>query len=349
MEIETYGTMPDGTEVRRFTLSNRQGAELSIIEYGATITDLLVPDSEGNPTNVVLGYRTLEDYMKGDMFFGATVGRVAGRITDGRFTLGGEEYELEVNDPPNHLHGGSKALDKRIWSGEPVESEEGESVVFRYRSPDNEQGYPGTVDFEVQFSLAADAPRIRIDYHAETDEPTPISMTNHAYFNLDGPDAETADDNRLMIDADEYVPCDEDLTLQGRVEPVEGKPVDLREPKRLGEVIPRLHLEHGDNYMVRRTRGDRKLKHVARASSSRTDIELDVSTTADCLQFFGGQYIDPEPPRRDGTPHNPRAGFCLETQEYPDGVNDPEICDIITTPDDPYTQTTIWEFSADQE
>ncbi len=152
-----------------------------------------------------------------------------------------------------------------------------------------------------------------------------------------------------MIEADEYVPCDDDLTLLGRVEPVDGKAADFREPKRLGEVIPDLHLEHGDNYMVRRTRGDRELKHVARASSSRTGIELDVSTTADCIQFFGGKYIQPAPPRRDGTPHAPRAGFCLETQEYPDGVNHPEICDIITTPDKPYTQTTVWAFSAHQK
>ncbi len=332
------------------TLSNRQGAELSIIEYGATITDLLVPDREGKLTNVVLGYRDLDDYRDGNMFFGATIGRVAGRLTEGQFTLNGNEYELEINDPPNHLHGGSQALDKRVWNGEAEETDQGESAVFRYRSPDGEQGYPGTVDFTVRFTLSSDTPRVRIDYHAETDEDTPISMTNHSYFNLDGPEADTADENVLMIDADEYTPCDDELTLLGEVEPVDGKPVDLREPKRLGDVTPNLHLEHGDNYMVpREERGNRKMKHVARASSPRTGIRLDVSTTSDCIQFFGGEYIEPEPPRRDGTPHKPRAGFCLETQEYPDGVNHPEICDIITTPDDPYTQTTIWEFSAEQK
>lgn len=273
--------------------------------------------------------------------------RVAGRITGGRFSLGGATYELERNDPPNHLHGGSNALDKRVWRGEPETTPEGEAVVLRAHSPDGDQGYPGNADFELRVLAEAGANALRLEYRVRVDVPTPISPTNHTYFNLDGPGAATADDNHLRIDADAYTPCDDKLTLLGRVEPVDGTPADFREPRRLGDVVPRLTLQHGDNYLVRRAaRGDRELVRAARATSPHTGITLDVATTADCLQFFGGHYIDPDPPGRDGSPFAPRAGFCLETQEYPDGANHPEIADIIATPDAPYRQTTVWRFGA---
>jgi aldose 1-epimerase len=340
-----YGSMPDGTPVRQFVLSNALGVEIRCIEYGATTTDVLVPDRNGLQKNVILGYGNLDDYLAGTMFFGATAGRVAGRISGASFTLEGTEFALDVNDPPNCLHGGSHALDTRVWSGEIVEDAEGEAVEFRYTSPDGDNGFPGTVTVYARFVVARDVPKIILRYDATTDRRTPLNIMNHCYFNLGGDDLQTIDDHLFSIDADRYTPAGENMGLLGRVDPVDGRPEDVRSMTRMGDVIPHLHNRHGDNYVLRRKIGDRRLLHASAAYSPESGIALSIDTTTDCMQFFGGQYITAEPVSRTGRPYLPRAGFCLECQDYPDAVHSPHLSGPLTSPDRPYSQKTIWTFA----
>lgn len=344
MKKTRYGTMPDGTPVAAFILENQTGAQVQFIEYGATTTDLWVPDRDGVRRNVVLGYSSLEEYRAGRMWFGATAGRVAGRITGATFTLNGRKYVLDANDPPNCLHGGANALDSRVWVGTEVESADGECVEFRTTSADGENGFPGNLEVTVRFTLLAGENTLRMEYRGTTDAPTPISLINHAYLNLDGDEGITVDDQLVHVAADEYTPAGEGMTLLGSVRGVEGTPADLRSPRAIGEVVPELFNRHGDNYRLRRTPGDRRLIAAAGAFSPRSGITLSIATTTDCVQFFGGEYITPNPPGRSGRPYPPRGGFCLECQDYPDGANHPEISDIIATPERPYEQLTEWRF-----
>jgi len=385
--VEPFGVLPDGTEVHRYTLfmerpsddhagshagshagghtGSKAGPSLTVTPYGATMLDLRVPDRSGNLAPVILSYRTLEEYLAGTFFVGATVGRVAGRITEGRFVLDGQEYRLERNDPPNHLHGGSQALDRRVWT---VSESSNDSVTMRYHSPDGEEGYPGAVDLEVRYRLVAadsgidNGVDLVIETRARSDAPTPLSTTNHAYFNLSGGMDATVDAHYLSIDADHYTPADEAMTLLGMVEPVAGTAADLRRERPMGEVIPALHRRHGDNYLLGRpgtgtsdgtsvgisagasagtfagTPSSRPgLRHAARAKHPGSGRVMDVLTDAPCLQFFGGEYLTP--------PFAARSGFCLECQGYPDGPNHPEIDDIILRPGELYRRTIVYRFS----
>jgi aldose 1-epimerase len=344
MKKSHYGTMPDGTPVAAFDLENGTGMQIRIIEYGATTTDLWVPDRDGFRRNVVLGYASLEAYRAGRMWFGATAGRVAGRITNATFTLDGTRYDLDANDAPNCLHGGSNALDSRVWMGTEVESADGECVEFRTTSADGENGFPGNLTVTARFTLLAGENTLRMEYRAATDAPTPVNLINHAYLNLDGDEGDTVDGQFVQVDADEYTPAGEGMTLLGTVLPVEDTPADLRSPRPVGEVVPGLFNRHGDNYRLRRAPGDRRLIPAAAAYSPESGITLEITTTTDCVQFFGGEYIAPDPPGRTGCPYPPRAGFCLECQDYPDGANHPEISDLIATPARPYDQRTEWRF-----
>ncbi len=340
-----YGRLPDGSAVRQFILSNGLGVELRCIEYGATSTDLIVPDRDGVGKNVILGYNSLEDYLSGSMFFGATAGRVAGRISGASFEIGGSTFTLEANDPPNCLHGGSRALDKRLWIGMEVDDDDGDAVEFSYVSRDGDGGFPGNVSLTARFVVSRDQPRIILRYMATTERPTPLNVMNHCYFNLGGDDVGTIDDHLVSIAADSYTPAGENMSLLGRIDPVDDRPEDLRLETRMGDVIPRLYNRHGDNYMLRRARGDRRLIHAADAYSPESGIALAIETTTDCVQFFGGEYITEKPAARNGQRFKPRAGFCLECQDYPDAVHVPAISAPFSTPERPYSQTTIWTFA----
>lgn len=319
---------------------------MEVLPYGATITDLQVPDRNGTSASVVLGYASEDNYRSGTFYLGATVGRIAGRLTGGRFTLNGREYRVECNNGPNHLHGGSRALDKRVWH---VVHHDSNSLTLGYRSPDGEEGYPGNVDLEVQYRLVATAAThdLIIQVRAATDAPTPLSTTNHAYFNLSGGTEGTVDNHRIAILAERYVPVvDEHMTLADRVVPVEGTPADLREEQPMGEAIFRVFRQHGDNYVYRVT-GEQTLEVEPRARvvHQGTGRVMEVLADASCVQFFGGHYLLPDPPDRNGVPLVPRGGFCLECQGYPNGPNCREIDDIIVSPGETYCRTTIYRFS----
>src|SRR5512138_3176050 len=228
IEKSSFGTLPDGATASLYTLKNSHGLIAKVTDYGTIITELHVPDRTGALSDVVLGFDNLEQYLQGHPYFGCTVGRVANRIAKGKFVLEGRTYQLAVNNGPNHLHGGLKALDKVVWKAEP---QSGAAVKFIYISPDGEEHYPGNVEFTVTMALT-DANELSIDYAARTDKTTPINLTNHSYFNLAGSGDILAHD--LMLSADYFTPSDANLIPTGEIAPVRGTPLDFTTPRAIG-------------------------------------------------------------------------------------------------------------------
>ena len=340
-----YGTLPAGEEVREFTLENSQGMVAKIIEYGATLTELHVPDARGQSTDVVLGFKNLDGYLGSHPFFGATIGRVAGRITGGKFSLAGRGYALAINHPPNHLHGGHAGFDKRVWRGQRVlNTPAGSTAVNFFRcSPDGEEGYPGQVELAVTYSLTAENELV-IQYEATADRATPLSLTHHSYFNLSGEGSGDIANHQLQINADAVTATNADMTQLGYAEPVAGKPNDLNRPQRLGDVISKLLNQHGDNYLLRRNQPG-ALVPAARLYDPTSGRAMEVFTTEACLQLYSAAVLDGTLIGKSGRHYPKFGGLCLECQGYPDGVNTPELGDIILRPGGTYRQTTIYRFT----
>lgn len=343
----TFGILPDGRIVRSWTLTNAVGASLELIEYGGIVTHLRMPDLAGNIADLVLGFDTLAPYLAAHPYFGVIAGRVAGRITGGRFTLDGETHELVRNDPPNHLHGGATGFDKKLWSATPIVRVDGaDSVRLTLESPDGEEGYPGHVAAAVTFTLTA-----RNEFVFETelssDRPTPASLTHHSYFNLAGENSGPATDHELQIFADTFAPTDAKMTLLGRrASVVEGG--DFRTARRIGDVLPRILAAHGDLYFVNRPAGDTNaLLPAARVRAPSNGRVMEVRTTEDCIQFYSGVGLDGSLTGKSGTPYAKHHGFCLECEGYPDGANVPALGDIIVRPGKPRRHTTVYAFSVD--
>lgn len=344
MIARNYGTLPTGEQIREFTLQNPRGMIARVIEYGATLTELQVPDAHGQMADVVLGFKDLDGYLGRHPFFGGTIGRVAGRITGGKFLLEGRSHTLCLNDPPNHLHGGHAGFDKRVWSGRAVaDAPHADSIKLSRRSPDGEEGYPGNVEATVTYSLTAKNELV-IQYEAATDRATPLSLTHHSYFNLSGEGAGNMANHHLQIHADAITATDAAMTQLGRAEPVAGKPNDLNQPRRLGDVIPKLLNQHGDNYLLRRSRSS-ALMPAARLWDADSGRVMEVLTTESCLQLYSAAVLDGTLRGKSGRPYPQFAGLCLECQGYPDGGNTPELGDIILRPGGAYRQTTIYRFT----
>jgi aldose 1-epimerase len=345
---QIFGIHPRGGPVEKWTLVGSGGLQLEVIPYGAAITRLLVPDRMGRMADVVLGLNDLDSYLQNRACFGAVAGRVAGRITGARFRLDGKTYELARNDGKNHLHGGLKGFDKRMWTAAPVEDAAGRpSLRLTYHSPDGEEGYPGSVDVAVTYTVADDN-AVWMETEASTDRATPFNMTQHTYFNLAGEDAGSIDDHELQIHADEIVLTGEDLTLLGRIESVDGRDSDFRQARSLEAVIPRLFLNHGDLYAVRHTEprdAKRRPVPVARVVHRKSGRVLEVSTTESYLQFYTGVGLDGSETGKSGGAYGRHAGLCLECEGYPDGANAPDLDDIILRPGRPRREATVWAFS----
>ena len=354
MQERVFGTMAGGAPILEYTLSNASGASVSVLSYGALLRAVNVPDSSGAMGNVVLGYATLEEYLRDPAFMGRIVGRVAGRITRGAFTLEATRYQLEINNGPNHAHGGSEGFASRLWRAEDPaafpgadELPPGDTVCLRYLSPDGESGYPGNLDVRVAYTLT-EQNELFLDYRGSSDRPTPFSPTNHAYFNLAGEGSGSIADHTLIIFADAYTPMDDDLTLLGRVEPVEGRANDFRGGRRIGDAIPELFQRHGDNYVLRT--GESQTGSIpepvlaARVCEPTSGRAMDVVTNERCLQFYTGCFLDGSVSGTSGTPYEKHSGLCLECQGYPDGVNHPEIADIVVRPGEVYKQRTVYRF-----
>lgn len=346
MRKTDFGKTSDGTAVDLYVLTNAKGVTAKVMTYGAILTELHVPDRDGKPDDVVLGFDDLGGYLAGHPYFGATVGRVANRIARGRFTLDGKEYRLAVNNGPNALHGGRKGFDKVVWEAEPAEAKDGVAVRFRYRSPDGEEGYPGNLSAAVTYTLTDDN-ALRLDYTATTDKPTPVNLTNHSYFNLAGPRAGDILGHELMLAADKYTPVDDTLIPTGEVRPVRGTPLDFTTPTTIGSRIDQLKGEPGGydhNFVLRG--GGKQPALAARVREPKTGRVLEMFTTEPGVQFYTGNFLDGTVKGKGGVVYGKHAGFCLEAQHYPDSVNHPDFPSTILKPGQTYTQTTVYQFSA---
>jgi aldose 1-epimerase len=346
LSTRTFGHLPDGREVHAWTLVNTNGMLLEVITYGGIVTRLLAPDRNGRVADVVLGFNRLEDYLTGHPYFGAIVGRVAGRITKGRFTLSGRSYPLAINNPPNHLHGGLVGFDKRLWTADSPPSPRGSTSVRLSRcSPDGEEGYPGTVNAIVTYTLN-DRNEFSFETEVTTDQPTPVSLTHHSYFNLSGEGAGSVADHELQIHADEYAPTDGEMTLLGRRARVDGAGNDFRQPIRLADALPKLLGAHGDLYFVCHANpAKRELAPAARVIDPQSGRAMEVHTTEDCLQFYSGFFLDGSLRGKSGALYKSHAGFCLEAEGYPDGANVPALGNIILQPGETRRHRTVYSFS----
>jgi aldose 1-epimerase len=348
-QSRVFGFLPSGEGVEAWTFTGASGLTLEMITYGGIVSRLLAPDRNGNLADVVLGYQGLEPYLTDRCYFGAIVGRVAGRISAAKFQLDGKFYSLAVNDPPNHLHGGLLGFSRRVWDAMPVERPDGApSVRLTRRSPDGEEGYPGNVDVSVTYTLTNDNAFL-IETEAVSDRPTPVALTHHSYFNLAGESSASINDHVLQIEADEFVPTDEWMTMLGRVEPVAAGVNDFRQARRLGDAIPLLYRNHGDVYRLRERAGQRlgsapaKAARLVHTGSGRV---LEVATTAPYLQLYTGAALDGSVVGKSRIVYRRHAGVCLECQEYADGANTPALDDIILRPGQLRRHATVYAFSS---
>ena len=329
-ERSSFGFLPDGTEVHRFTLRNRQGTVARVMTYGATITELSVADRQGKLGRVVLGADTLEAYLKGFNAPASVIGRVANRIGGARFTLDGQEYRLAANNGPNHIHGGRRGFSSRVWEGRLLPERRREvSVELSYLSPDGEEGYPGNLRVVVIYTLT-EANELRLDYRATTDRATPVNLTNHAYFNLAGSGDVLA--HELWLAADSYTPADQALIPTGAVASVRGTPLDFTRPTALGARIGQLEPQlkgYDHNYVLPGRGGSLRLAgRVSEASSGRV---MEVRTTEPGVQLYTGNHLK-------------HGAVCLETQHFPDSVNQPTFPSTLLRPGKTLKSTTVFTF-----
>lgn len=324
------------------TTTNRHGTIAKWMARGATLTELHVHNTKGELNDVVLGFDDVAGYTTDDnQYFGCTTGRYANRIADGKFTLDGEDYELAVNNGPNHLHGGvERSLDKVTWNAEPIKG----GVRFTYTSPDGEEGYPGKLEIEVVYVLD-DENAMHIDYTATCDKPTIVNLTNHSYFNLSGHGSGTILDHELMIDANRYTPTDDTSIPTGELKDVTGTPFDFRKRKRIGERIDQLTstaaLGYDHNYVLNGEPGT--LRKIAEVYDPKSERILEVATDQPGVQFYSGNFLKGQT-GKGGRTYPLQSAFCLETQLFPDSPNQPNFPSAILRPGETYKHACMYAF-----
>ena len=345
MQTTVFGNLPDGRAVHQYTLTNPAGVSMQVINYGATVTSLRVPDRSGKIEDVVLGYDSVQGYADGTSYFGAIVGRYGNRIGKGQFQLDGKQYQLTVNDGENHLHGGRIGFNKVLWEAQVLNDT---ALQLKYVSPDGEEGYPGTVTLKVTYTLT-EKNELRIDYEGTTDRPTILNPTQHSYFNLSGSFARPILDHQLWIDADSITPVDKGLIPTGELLSVSGTPFDFRAATAIGARISNPHEQMGfgkgydHNWVLRGFNGQvRKVAELYDPSSGRL---MAVLTDQPGLQFYSGNFLDGTAKGKGGIAYQHRSGLCLETQVFPDTPNKPQFPPITLRPGQVYRQTTVYQFS----
>jgi aldose 1-epimerase len=337
----TWGKIDTAT-ITEYTIINKNGMLVSILNYGGTVTKIITKDKAGNDGDVVLGYDSLSGYLqKGNPYFGALIGRYANRIAKAKFTLDGKEYKLAVNNGANTLHGGFKGFDKVILSVEKLFGDS--SIQLTYKSKDGEEGYPGNVTATVVYSLSSNN-ELKIDYKATTDKPTPINLTNHCYFNLSAGEDSTILNHQLFLFADKYTPVDTSLIPTGKIDLVKGTPYDFTIPKLIGKDLDSVKGGYDHNWVINRTaKGLEKTATVYHAASGRF---MEVFTTEPGIQFYSGNFLDGTLTNtKGGKKYVQHAALCLEAQHYPDSPNQPSFPSTILKPGETYTQTTVYKFS----
>jgi aldose 1-epimerase len=341
-----FGFLPSGESVDAYELTSEGGAAARILTYGGIVASLRVPDRSGRLADVVLGFGDLAGYAAGHPYFGAITGRIAGRVTDGRISADGQDHFLECNDGRNHLHGGRRGLDKRIWSAQPSRDSGGASLALTYASADGEEGYPGALEISVTYTLTASNALV-VETRATSDRPTPLCLAHHSYFNLAGEGSGTVLGHDVMIPAAEFVAADGAMTLSNHREPVEGRGADFRNPRLLGAALPDLLHSHGDLYLLRAAGngGPEAPTLAARVSEPTSGRVLEVFTDESCLQFYTGVMLDGSHVGKSGKPYAPFAGLCLECQGYPNASVLGGFGDILVRPGEPQCRRTVYAFS----
>lgn len=338
---ERFGQLDDGRDVEQFTITNANGIEVKIINYGGIITSLRVPDQEGEFENIVLGFDNLEDYLGEHPYFGALIGRYGNRIADGRFELDGEVYQLATNDGNNHLHGGEQGFDKVLWDAELLDDQ---TLKLTYLSEDGEEGYPGNLDVTVTYTLT-DENELKIDYEAETDKATPVNLTAHSYFNLTGNPSNTVLDHELKLNAGQFTPVDEELIPTGEIASVSDSPFDFTDVKKIGDDIDEVDGGYDHNFVLDDSTDTLKL--AAELTESGSGRKLSVYTTEPAIQFYSGNFLDGSLQGPDGTSFEQYSGLCLEPQHYPNSPNEPSFPSTILRPGETYESTIVYEFSVE--
>jgi len=342
MEItkEPFGKTKDSTEIYLFTLKNDQGMVAKITNYGGILTELFVPDKDGNFEDVVLGFNNLEDYLGDHPHFGGTIGRYGNRIAKGKFSIDGEEYTLALNNGENHLHGGIEGFDRKIWNAEPVKTENGPALKLSYLSEDMEEGYPGNLNLTVTYTLTNDN-ALKIDYEAVTDKASPVNLTHHSYFNLTAC-KQSVLGHEVMIDADRYIIVDESLIPTGVLSVVEGTPMDFTTPMKIGARIDDVPGGYDHCYVVNKEAGELGL--IAKVTEPESGRVMEVYSTEPGVQLYTSNFLDGSITGKNDIVYYKYYGLCLETQHYPDSPNQPDFPSTILKPDEKYTHSTVYKF-----
>ena len=345
---ELFGTLPDGNEVKAYTLSNNTVVSARIIDFGGTVVNLWVKDKNGKNADVVCGFDDIEGYLSAGGYYGATIGRVCNRISNSEFELDGVKYKLYANDGKNSLHGGKIGFNKKMWSVEEIDSTTEPAIVLTYDSPDMEENYPGNLKVSVTYSLTEDG-GLSISYKATTDKNTIINLTNHSYFNLSGYDSGTINDQIMWIDADYINDSDYELIPTGKFTPVEGTVYDFRTPKPIGQDFgdPSLKRQNGgyDNNYIINDYDYNKIKLAAKLTDPKYGRTMEVWTNQPCVQIYTTNSVDENAVQfKNSVAQILNCAVCFETQKMPDSINHDGFTDIVLHPGEVYDYTSIYKF-----
>lgn len=345
--VDAFHKTVDGRQTGLYTLTNKNGCELAVTNYGAKIVSLMVPDKNGNLVDVVLGHNSIDEYLTSEeAYFGAICGRTANRVAKGHFTLEGKEYQLAVNNGPNSLHGGMKGFNAVVWE---VKKQTGQSIELFYLSPDGEEGYPGSLSVTVTYTLTDDD-ALDIHYKATTDKTTILNLTNHSYFNLSGQGDPSVNDHWLVVNADSYLPTDDTAIPYGAPEPVKGTPFDFTEPHPIGERIEddfeQLHFGKGydHNFVLNKKSAD-EYACAGYCLSPKTDIRMEIYTTQPGMQVYTGNWMTGNFEGKQGKRYPARSAVCFETQHYPDSIHQPQYPSVVLRADKTFESRTTYRFS----
>jgi aldose 1-epimerase len=350
MKKESFGKTADGQSVNLYTLTNRDGVEAKVTNYGGIVVSLKTRDRNGKLDDVVLGFDTLDGYLKGNPYFGAIIGRYGNRIAEARFTLKGTRYELTANDGENHLHGGINGFHKVVWEANPIEAKDGVALELAYLSADGEEGYPGNLSVQAIYTLT-DNGELKIDYSATTDEDTIINLTHHSYFNLSGQGNGDILKHEAMINADCFTPINSRLIPTGELRNTNGTPFDFTRTTAIGMRINqddeqlRFAKGYDHNFVLNGKVG--ALRQAAKVFEPTTGRVMEVWTTEPGLQFYSGNFLDGSITGKGGRVYNHRCGFCLEAQHFPDSPNKPAFPSTVLKKGSRYHTTTTYKFSTD--
>jgi aldose 1-epimerase len=347
---EPFGFI-DGRRIERFTMENAAGVSVSVLSFGAIVQSLLVPDSEGDRANVVLGYSRISQYESNAPYLGCVAGRYANRIARGQFTIDEEQFQVAQNEGEHSLHGGERGFNRKVWDIEPLDEPDELALALSLVSEDGEEGFPGTLHVHVSYTLTSEN-ALRVDYRAVTDKPTVVNLTQHSYFNLAGEGSGTALDQELSINASRYIPVNRNLIPTGELAPVEGTPFDFRTSKPIGrdirqatdQIVTARGYDH--NFVLERSDGQAaQLERAALARDPKSGRSLTISTTEPGVQFYSGNFLDGSDVGTSGRAYRQGDGFALETQHFPDSPNNPHFPSVVLRPGEEYRSQTVLAFT----